>query len=116
MPYDLQVHAEALRTGAAALAEDAARIAATAAQVPPPVPVPRWSAAEAAGSVADGVRYELGAIAGALWDTAGRIRAAGDDYEHSDDRAARRLADAGQARGATSARLATADAAWGVLP
>jgi hypothetical protein len=83
VPVTFSVDEAGLRRLASALARTGAWVVAGAAQVPPPVTVPRWSAAEADGAAADASRDIAGA--GDL------LIATADDYRAADDRAAHRL-------------------------
>jgi hypothetical protein len=81
----------ALRACVSALAATGARVVAGAAQVPPPVTVPRWSAAEAAGAAADAGRDALVRLGSGIAVAGDLATATVDDYRAADDRAAHRL-------------------------
>jgi hypothetical protein len=89
MTFDVDV--PAMRGCASALAEAGARVVAGAANAPPAVAVPRWSASDAATTAADAARRTLGALGAGIAAAGDLVGSTADDYRAADDRAARRL-------------------------
>ncbi|MCA2218627.1 hypothetical protein [Jidongwangia harbinensis] len=92
MRPDLEVDTAAVRRCAADVADTGARLAAGAARAPAAVAVPRWSASEAAGTLADALAERLVGLGSDVTGTARQMSATADAYEAADDRAAARLA------------------------
>jgi hypothetical protein len=91
VPVTFSVDGTGLRGLASALARTGAWVVAGAAQVPPPVTVPRWSAAEAAGAAADAGRNALVRLGSGIAGAGDLVATTADDYRSADDRAAHRL-------------------------
>jgi hypothetical protein len=91
VPVTFSVDEGGLRRLACALGRTGARVVAGAAQVPPPVTVPRWSAADAAGAAADAGLDALVRLGSRIAGAGDLITATADDYRSADDRAAHRL-------------------------
>jgi hypothetical protein len=91
MNPDLEVDTGELRRTASEVTATAARVTAATAGEPPHEMVPRWVTTDAAMLAADAARQHLAQLGTDLDETARRIRAAADEYERADARAATRL-------------------------
>jgi hypothetical protein len=91
MSPHLEVDTVAVRAVAADVSRLADRVSAALAEVPAPVPVPRWSTSDAAGDAADAARRSLAEAAWAVGEAAREIIAALHDYQAADERAESRL-------------------------
>ncbi|AGZ39253.1 type VII secretion target [Actinoplanes friuliensis] len=88
MTSELEVDTAAVRAWAAALSGTAARISSAP---PSPPGGPLWSSTEAAVAAADAAQVQVRLFADAVAEAARQVRAAADDYDDADDRAAARL-------------------------
>jgi hypothetical protein len=91
MNPDLDIDTGGVRECAAGIAATGARVRDGAARAPVTIPVPRWSAGEAATVVAEAARQRLAQVGDEIAEAARQIVAAVLDYESADDRAADRL-------------------------
>jgi hypothetical protein len=90
MTSDLEVHADAVRDSASALARTSGDVSSGA--TPPPAPAgPRWKSSAAVESLAEATRRELVALAEDVEVFRRAVLSALDDYDAADERAAGRL-------------------------
>jgi len=95
----IRVHTETLRGCADGLAGTGHRLGQGLGAEPGlVVPAPGWAAAGALAGLESAVHGWLCAVGGRAAETSAGLRSAADGYEAADDRAARRVAGAGQPR------------------
>lgn len=88
----IQVHTDALRAWAGDLAGTSHRLGHGLRETPGlTVPAPEWTAAEALAALESGVHAYLATVGDCAARTAAGLRAAAEEYDAADDRAARRL-------------------------
>jgi hypothetical protein len=89
----IQVHAEVLRGCAGELAGTGYRLGhGLGGRAGLAVPAPDWAAATALAAVESAVHAWFCAVGGRTAETATALRAAAEEYDAADERAARRLA------------------------